>query len=92
MLIKIKEKRKKKENNEFGLLGNQTFPVSLTGGFGILDFLPARFKLLNVLQKIFPSNLFTGLFPLSNAGSSPTLVFSCLLSNPSFTQIQIPLS
>jgi len=65
------------------------FTGSKTGSFGILNFTFCKVHARkNVLQHIFPSHLFTNLFPLSNAGSIPALVFSWLLSSPSFTQIK----
>lgn len=65
------------------------FTVFKTSGFGILNFTLSKVHARkNVLQQIFPSNLFTNLFPLSNAGSIPAPVFSWLLSSPSFTQMK----
>lgn len=87
MLIKEKERRKKIMElyslvTDFSLCPKQAV-------WGILNFTFCRVHARkNVLQQIFPTNLFTSLFPLSNAGSIPALVFSWLLSSPSFTHIK----
>lgn len=65
------------------------FTVSKRGSFGILSFAFCKVHARkNVLQQIFPSNLFTSLFSLSNAGCLLAPVFSWLLSSPSFIQIK----
>lgn len=78
-----------KKITESVLFGSCFFTVSKTGGFGILNFIFCKVHARkHVPQQIFLSNLFTTLFPLSNAGSIPAPVFSWLLSSPSFTQIK----
>lgn len=55
--------------------------------FGILNFTFCKVHdRKNMLQQIFPSNLFTNLLPSSNAGYIPAPVFSWLLSSLSFIQ------